>query len=345
MTRNGLTAWTLVLLMGLPMALLHGQGDMEFKDGWVKTPEAKKGTPGGELMMIREAIADDEPGDAVDLAEEFLESYPESPLREEVLLLGGEAQMGRGHYIDAYEWFERQVNEYPRGRYLSRALKREYEIADEFLKGRKKRMWAIFRVDATDDGLEILTRIVESSPGTAIARKALLRMGDYHFTEKDYGEAVAMYDQFLRLYGKSAKVDYATLKAARASHLQYRGPKYDDAPLKSAHQRYKVFAERFPKRAKKLNVARTLQDITDQLAGKLWNTAEFYERVDRPKAASYYYRLILEKYPTSRWSANAGRALKQDSGKTDRRPTGRKESGKPTKIEELVPDEDEKENQ
>jgi outer membrane protein assembly factor BamD len=337
MTRNRLTAWTLLVLIALPGGLLRGQGDMEFKDGWVKAPEAKKGTPTGELMIIRNALADDEPGDALDAAEEFLENYPQSALREEAMLLGGEAQMERGRYVDAYEWFERQVNEFPRGRYLDRALKREYQIADAFLDGRKKRMWGIFRVDATDDGLEILTRIVESSPGTAIARKALLRMGDYHFEQKEYAEAVAMYDQFLRLYGKSGQADYAMLRAARASHLQYRGPKYDDSPLESARQRYTVFAERFPKRAKKLNVSRTLQDITDQLAGKLWNTAAFYERVDRPKAAIYYYKLILEKYPTSQWSSNASQALKQAAPAGPRR---EERTGKPTKLEELVPDKD-----
>lgn len=346
MTRNRLTALTVVLLMGLPAGGLLGQGDMEFKDGWVQTPEAKKGTPAGELMLIRKALADDEPGDALDAAEDFLETYPKTPLREEVLLLGGEAQMQRGRYIDAYEWFQRQVNEYPDGRFYSRALKREYEIADAFLKGRKKRMWVLFRVDATEDGLEMLTRIVETSPGTAIARKALLRMGDWHFDRRDYAEAVMMYDQFLRIYGKSRQADYAMLQAARASHLQYRGPKYDDASLRSAKQRYTVFAERFPKRAAKLKVPATLQEIDDQLAGKLWNTARFYQRVDRPKAAVYYYRLIVEKYPATRWSSRAGENLRQAAPKRQTSPTNRTDGGgKPTKLETLVPDKDEKENQ
>ncbi|MFP4053329.1 MAG: outer membrane protein assembly factor BamD [Phycisphaerae bacterium] len=326
-----------VALLALPAAVLVGQGDVEFKEGkWVRVAEPKEGTPAGELMLIREYLHEDEPKDAFEAAKDFLDRYPQTQKREEVMLLAGEAQMARGRYSDAYDWFERQISEYPTGRFFRRALQREYEIADAFLKGRKKRLWHLFRVDATDDGLEILTRIVEQAPGTAIARKSLLRMGDHYFEQARYPAAVDMYDQFLRIYGKSDQAAYAMLRAARASRLQYRGPKYDATPLRSARQRYTAFVERFPTQAKKLDIERVRREIVDMLAEKTFRTGLFYERVDRPKAADFYYRQVLTTFPRSAWASDAEAKLR---GR--RKPAAqprRETTTKPTKLESLVPD-------
>jgi len=133
----------------------------------------------------------------------------------------------------------------------------------------------------------------------------MLRIADYHYDRQEYPEAVESYDQFMRDNRQSSRLAYAMLRAAKGTVLMYRGVEFDSGPLLDATVRFQVFAQAFPRLAKKENIRGVLEEIRLQMAHKLYYTGAFYERTDRPQSARFYFRQVTEKYPDINWAENA----------------------------------------
>lgn len=285
-------------------------GEFELRDGkWVRATEPVEGSEAGHLALIRKLLRDKEPRKALKSAERFLSTYPNSADREEAMLLGGQAEMGRGRYYQAFEWFEKLLAEFPAGRYYEWALTREFEVAEAFLAGKKRVVLKVFRMPAVDDGLEILLRIAEHAPGTAMAEKALMRIAEHHNSRGEYIRAVEAYDRFVEMFPKSEQAGYAALQAARASLAQFKGVEYDDTPLLEAEQRFRSFSEKYPAEADRENVSETLRHISETRASKLYATGDYYRRSGRSRSAAYYYRLVMKEFPETDWAARAEETL------------------------------------
>lgn len=290
----------------------RAQNPYELVDGnWIAVAAPAKGTPAGELELIRQYVDKGWGRTACRAVDSFLKKYPADPTAEEVMNLGGQAEMVRGRYFQAFERFNDQILRFPGGPYVERALQRELEIGEAFLAGKKRIVWGIFYLSAERDGIDILNKIVDHAPGSTLAEKGLLRIADYHYQEREYPEAVRAYDRYLEVFGRGEKASYAMLQAARASYANFRGIEFEDTPLLEATQRYRMFAERFPLQADRANVPRILEGIRVTLARKMYATGQFYERVHKPAPAKFYYRLTAEQYPQTEWETKAAAALRR----------------------------------
>ncbi len=309
MRRFYILAITGAMVLTIAQGPARADQKYEWKDGtWVAMVEPVEGTSAGELGIIRQHFAEGRHKKAVKAAKKFLKRYPSSPGREEVMMLAGQGQFERGRYYQAFEWFEKQLIAYPAGQYFQRSLKRQYEIAEAFLTG-KKRIIGPLRLKATGEGLDILFRIAEHAPGSQLAQEALLRIGDYHYARRAWGEATEAYDQFLKLYGKSPHAPHAMLQAARASLSNFRGFAYDDTPLLEAEQRFRFLMERFPRTGEVAGAPKILANIMEMKAHKRYKEAEFYERTGRRRAAEAAYKRLIAESPISRWAYKAQQDL------------------------------------
>jgi len=291
------------------------QQEYEFQAGrWVAGAPPAKGTPEGDLLLIRQQMDRSRYLGAVSAAKRFLKRYGDDPACEEVMLMAGEAELKRGRLFQAYEWFEKQLAEFPAGRFSDRALDREFVAAEGFLAGKKRIALGIFRLPARDDGLEILSRIAEHVPGTALAERALMRIADDHYSRNEYAEAAESYDAYLTAFPNGSMAVDAMLKAANATYWSFNGIAYDETPLIEAEQRYRAFAQRHPISAKEAGVDETLEAIRLTRAEKVLAEAKFYERLDRPGAAAFSYRYVVENYPRTGAADQAAESLTRLGG-------------------------------
>ena len=296
MNRSGiiLVAASLVLCAGVCSAQQYERVDGK----WVLITPPVAGTPAGDLRLIRQAVQNHSDGAAVAGAKAFIKKYPGDGGQEEVMMLAAQAEIHRGRLWQAYnDWTEKQLTQYPAGKFSQRALQWEYDIGDAFLNGKKRVALGIFLLSAEPEGLQILHRIVEHAPGSALGDRALLRIAGYHFNHRNWAEAILAYDEYVKLFRNGGGASYASLQAARASFLAYRGPQFDDAPLLDSEQRFKIFREHYPVQATKDEVDRTLANIRDLRAQKLLTTAEFHRRTGPVQAQAFYYRQVIEQFP------------------------------------------------
>jgi len=304
---------------------------------WVKAATPAEGTPAGELALVGDHFEAGRHGKAIKAAKKFKKRYPFDANYEEVCLLAGKAEMARDRHWQAFEWFERQLDHFPAGKHCDEALKLEYEVADAFLGGEKRVTLGVFKLNATDEALEILMRIAEHAPGTELAAKSLLRIADHYYLTDKWVEAVNAYDIFLQLFPRSARSGYAAGQAAQAAWASFEGIRFDETPLLEAEQRLKSFIESYPAEARKIGARQTLQQITAARAQKLFETARLYERVGKPASAAFYYKQIIASYPGTQWAKDASLAVAVFSqAHTDRPPPvvkkpGETRAGKPVR--------------
>ncbi len=315
-----------ILTLVLPALLLLAAAtasaqEYEWQDGnWVVVPAPAKGTPQGELALIRQYVEEGKGLTAVNAAKKFLKQYPDAPEAEEVMNLAGAGEILRGRYFQAYEYYQKQLEQYPGGQYAERALEKEFDVAEAFLQGKKRIVLGIFYVPAQDDGITILGKIAEHAPGSNLAERALMRIADYHYNAQDYAEAAGDYDRYLDVFSRSPRAAYAMLQAAKSSYAAFRGVDWDDTPLLDARQRYQAYAERFPLQAEQANVPRTLETIRVTLAQKMYGIGVFYERIHRLDPAKFYYKKVIETYPGTPWQSAASAALMRLGVSTPIRP-------------------------
>ncbi len=276
------------------------------KDGkWVVAPKPAKGTVEGELALIRQQIEAKAYRSATASADQFRKAHSDSPLCEEAMLLGAQAQLDAGMYYQAFERLEAMLAEYPNGLFLERALTREVEVANAFLAGKKRVVGKILKLPARDEGLTILRKVSEHAPGTEIAERAMLRIGEYYFDRKEYSDAAGAYDDFITLNPRSARVPHAIARAAKAMFESFKGVAYDETPLVEAQARYKSLLAQYPDEARKARAAETLREIEAIRGERAFETAKFYERTRRPKSAQFYYRQVVEEFPSTIWATEA----------------------------------------
>ncbi len=315
-------AWAVLLLVSPWLSV--AEGGFEWRTGkWVRSDSKSEASPDGELAAIRQLVDKKHNAKVVKAAKAFIKKHPEHRGCEEAMMLAGESELARGRYYQAFEWFEKQLAKYPSGKYFQRSLSREFDAAEAFLAGKKRIVWGFVRLSAKGEGLDILSRIAEHSPKSAIAAKAIMRIADYHYSADEYAEAVDAYDDYVGMFKNSPDCGYAMLQAARATRAQFTGIKFDETPLVEAEQRFKNFAERFPRAAKKENVSKILNEIADTLAEKLYACGEYYVRVGKPSAAAFYCKQVMDRYGRTVWARQARQALNGLGHTRPVQPTGK----------------------
>lgn len=276
--------------------------------GW-EAEEA--GTPEGDVASIRTLFDAGKFSSVVSAAGKHVRKYPGERTHEEAFHLAGQAELGRGHYYQAYEWFEKQIIQFPSGELFERGLLGEIEAGEALMGGEKKLMWGFIWVTAKDEGVMILERVTEHAPGTRLAEEVLFKIGDWYYERSKWAEAIETYDQFVGLFPNGLKTPDAMLNAARATESMYRGTNFDEAPLIEAEQRYLLIQEQFPEQAGQARVAEAIRNVRNERAAKLYESATFYERTNRYDSALYYYKRIVNEFPDTRHAVTSRAALRQ----------------------------------
>lgn len=301
------------LILGLALAteLLPGsETAYELRDGqWAPVAKPAEGTAEGELELIRSYLDQGNNRKVESAAENFLKKYSDDPGRQEVMKMAGQAQMNRQRYWQAYDWWRRLWEEAPGGEYSDLAMEKEFAVAVAFLEGKKRIVWGFLYLPARSEGQEILRRIVEQSPMSRMAETAQYRLAEDYLNHEEFVEAANTFDQFTVLFPKSPKVPQATLEAARATYLSYRGAAYDPTPLGEAQQRYRELLDRYPKLAEQARADDVLRDIHNQLAVSELSRADTYQRIGKRVQAAYYYRKVADRYHDTEAGEQAGAAL------------------------------------
>jgi outer membrane assembly lipoprotein YfiO len=291
--------------------------DYDSAGGWVQVEDAEPAATGSpdqpvanaELDEIEQLLAARRSREAKKRIIEWTKTNPTAPDRDRGLFLLSEAYSQTGDKVRAFYHLDELMDYYPESRLYFPALEKQFDIADRFLTGYKRRFLGIPFLTTEDEGVEILFRIQERAPGSPIAERSLLRTADYYYDSSQFDLASDAYGVYARSYPRSPEVPRVRLRQAFASLAQFRGLRFDATPVIDAKAQLQDIQAEYPQLAERENVADVLERIEGILAARVAQTADFYRRTNEPGASAYTLKYLLENYPDTEEAPRAREAL------------------------------------
>lgn len=300
-------------------ALLSATGDvhaqetrrLDESDAW-QAPEADPTPAQQQLTLARQALARGDAGRALNLVDAWIERYPTHPLRPEALLVQGDALLAQGDEYKAAFSYEDLIRRYPMSEWFVPALEREFQIAVAYANGLKRKFFGTFRIiDAGAEAQEILIRIQERLPGSALAERAGMELADYYFRIRDMSLAVEAYEVFIQNYPRSRQINKARLRLIASYLAQFKGPPYDSSGLVEATIKIKELQAIEPAVAQQIGADAILVRIYESEAAKLALQARWYRQTSDFIASERTVRRLLRDFPRSIVAVEEARALPQ----------------------------------
>ena len=261
------------------------------------------------LIEVQAKLRNNQPKLAKKLALQWIKTHKDSPVRDRGLYLLAQANYAYGDRIESYYEFDELLDLYPDSPLFNASLERQYDIADAYVGGYRRRFLGFAVFSAEDEGVEMLYRIQQRSPGSPLAEKALLRTGDFYFKNADYDLAADVYAMFAKSYPRSPEVPRVQLRQAFAYYAQFRGLKFDATPIIDAREKLSSIMAQYPKLAEEENLGPVIERIDQTFARKIFLTGEYYKRTNEPRAAVYTWRYLVQTYPKSPDAESARKEL------------------------------------
>lgn len=294
-------ALVVALAAAWPSVARGSQASYQLEGGqWQRQGTVDPASPEGGIRAIRSALAYDRAREAEQLATEWIREHPGHRLMPEARLLRGDAIVARQRYYRALFDYEHVIRYFPDSEQFHQAIEREFWIADQFSRGVRRHFLGMRVLPAYSEAEELLIRIQERAPGTAIGEQASFRLAEHYSRRGEVADAVEAYDLFLLNYPESARAEQALRASIQASLERVNGPPFDPTGLIEARERLRRYAEQYPVDAETLDQAATNERIDEALAEKDLRTARWFDqRGERISAAFLYERVVVDHPGTS----------------------------------------------
>ncbi len=293
-------------LLVLAGANAAGQQKYELTEaGWEAIDAPAPDSPEGKLQAIRKTLAEGKADRAFKSVSKWIKEHPDHPLTVEAYLLRGDARVAGGNFYKALHDYEYLIRRYPASEQFAVALEREYQIARMFINGKKRKVLGMRLLPATGDAAEILIRIQERAPGSAVGEKAHLLLGDHYFNSGQMVNAAEAYDLFLLNYPYSDQREFAMLRVVQANLARYKGPAFDQRGLIEAQQRLRLYTMEYPAAAEQIGAEALMFRIRESLSQRDVITADWYTQRGESLSAAVLYRRVITDYPDTAAAGDA----------------------------------------
>jgi outer membrane protein assembly factor BamD len=301
MARSATRVLTLILLV-----LILG---MTANAQWVYSPQIgrlinvkrlPKETPELQVEYARSLMAAGDYKGAMRETRKFEEFYSDSDYADDNQFVRGEIRMAQGKYEDAAKEFQLVITSFPESELFDDVITKQYELGDlYYARGQanlEKGWWKRFKRKPFEKAIAVYTMVIDNQPFTDAAAEAQYKVGLCRYTLEDYVEAAFEYRRVVEDYAKSGWVDEAKYGLAMCYYESSLPAEYDQGPSLLAVKAIDEFKEQFPgdHRIPELDAKRV--EARSVVAEQRLQTAQFYERRRKFKAAAIYYEVVADEF-------------------------------------------------
>lgn len=240
---------------------------------------------------------------AASLAKRVVKRHPATREAEEAYLVWIDALFERAKYSSAFDAAEKMLDNYPRSRLRTAALRRELKLGDALTRAELDLL--VVSLSRLEEGVKVLERVVERAPFGPLADDAVLTIADAYLRVGKYVEAREQYDRLLRSYPNSPLGLRARVSRALCNYRLSRQAAYDTAPAEQAKRELEILS----KVSGDEELARRTDEMRDLLAHGDYATGLFYVRRGNFKGAARYMEAVVAKYPKSEYAGRAKRII------------------------------------
>lgn len=239
----------------------------------------------------------------------LLKAYPGSQVASEAQFRLGVVNEEMGDYYRAFRAYRDLIQKYPQSERISEAVRREFQIGNLFLSGRKAKVLGLEILPSGPRAIEVFKHLVDTAPFSEYGDKAQFHLGLAYKKTNQFEEAIQAFQGVIDQYAKSPLVPQARFQIADTSYLQSVAASRDQRVIDRASEEIEEFLKHYPDSGVSDKAAKLRQEIDEKNAEKNYRIALFYEKENFLDSAFIYYRDVSDRYPQTLWGQKARERL------------------------------------
>lgn len=219
-----------------------------------------------------------------------------------------------GLYYEEFLAIETLLEKYMEYADYKAMVKREFEIGDEFHRGRRDpAFWALRWIPwltGPDHTEEIYTKALKRSPFSPEAPAALLKLAHWYEMENKTVKSLETLRQLLKNHPKSKEAKYAMLALGNGLlEIARKGGDGDGQIIEESLKCFNEFVRLYGNMPEAGFAKRKIAEARDIQAGRIYELAEYYRKSGRSEVAARYLARLVQNYPDSKPAAKAEKLL------------------------------------
>lgn len=271
---------------------------------WVNPKNVAKESPQAQFDYAISFYNEKKLEDAMREFKKLIKEYPKSFEASESQYYLGLIEEERGNLYEAYLAYQKLVDKYPFSERIKDVVEKEYNIADKFMAGYKRKALGV-TLPVENPAIEIFTKVVDNSTYGPLAPKAQYKLGLVLKGVQRYYEAEDAFNKVIANYPDSEWAEPSKFQIAACRAALSRSPDYDQGASGEAKQKFEEFVREHPDAVLSIEAEANIAKLNEKEAESTFNTARFYEKQKADNAARIYYNYVIENYPQSPWAAKS----------------------------------------
>jgi len=265
---------------------------------WINPKKNAKDTPEEQFKWAMGFYDKKDWDRAIEEFEKLPAAFPNSRLTAEGVYYLGLCWEAKNDLAKAADAYQRLIDHYPYSDRIKDAVKREFDIANQFASGEKMKVLGIPVLSGQEKAVELYKHIVKNAPFGIYGPEAQFQMGEVYKSQGEYEEAQKAFQTVVDEYPSSELVSKARYQIAYCSMQASKKSQYNEQYAERAIEEFQGFKESFPDDQHQVVEAdEAIKALRNKKAMTNFQTAEFYEKQNKFKSAKVYYQGVVEKYP------------------------------------------------
>lgn len=286
---------------------------------WINPKKNAKDTPQEQLDWAMNFYDKKDWDRALEEFEKLPSAFPNSRLAAEGVYYSGLCWEAKGDPAKAADAYQKLIDHYPYSDRIKDAIKREFDIADQFAGGGKIKILGVPALPGQEKAIELYKHIIKNAPFGTFGDQAQFNMAEVLKAQGEYEEAQKAYQQVVDEYPNSELVSKARYQIAATSMLASKKAQYNEQYADRAIEEFQGFKANFPADRQAAEAEESIKALRNKKALTSLETGEFYERQKKFGSAKVYYQEVIQKYPDTAAAEQAKKKL-EGLGKEEAKP-------------------------
>lgn len=201
----------------------------------------------------------------------------------------------------ANEAFSKYLKCHNNPQFFEEAISYKFDIANQFKAGAKRRFFGTKQLPKWAPGremaLEVYDEVIAAVPCHELAAWSLFAKAHLLSEDEAYRESIDVYQQLIRRFPKHELAPEAYLAISRIYIQQSLRELQNPDLIAFAQINLRRFKQDFPKEPRLGVAEENFLQLKEIYAGSIYETGQFYERKDHPKASMIYYQSAIDQFP------------------------------------------------
>ncbi len=276
---------------------------------WINPKKSAKDTPEEQYEWAKQFYEEKNWDRAIEEFEKLPEAFPNSRLAAEGVYYTGLCWEEKQDLAKAADSYQKLVDRYPYSDRIKDAVKREFEIANQFASGEKMKLLGIPVLSGQDKAIELYKHVVKNAPFGTYGDQAQFQIGEVYKNMGEYEESQKAYQQVVDEYPGSGLLTKARYEIAAVAMEASKKSQYNEQYAERAIEQFEDFKKNFPQDQQAMEADESIRVLRAKKAEQNFEVGAFYERQKKLSSAKVYYSEVTQKYPDTPAAEDARKRL------------------------------------